>query len=96
MRIGTRRSAASAKTGARRSSFRRKLCARGWSLIPRAPRSRQRDRLLDRLLGEVEADEGDEDALRALAGGERAVVGGAEGGLAVGLVHAERERRLEA
>ena len=33
---------------------------------------------------------------RALGGGERTVVGGPEGGVAVGLVHAEGERPLEA
>ena len=42
IRIGTPRSAASSKTGASRSSLSRNFCARGWSLIPRAPRSRQR------------------------------------------------------
>ena len=42
IRIGTRRSEASANTGASRSSFSMKRWARGWSLIPRAPRSRQR------------------------------------------------------
>src|SRR5204863_373838 len=42
IRIGTRRAAASSNTGASRSSFSVKRCARGWSLIPRAPRSRQR------------------------------------------------------
>ena len=42
MRIGTPRSAASANTGTSRSSLSRNFCARGWSLIPRAPRSRQR------------------------------------------------------
>src|SRR2546428_2799645 len=42
MRIGTRRSAAIAKTGVSRSSSSRNFCARGCSLMPRAPRSRQR------------------------------------------------------
>ena len=95
IRIGTRRSAASAKTGSSRSSSSRKPCARGWSLIPRAPRSRQRVASSIGLLGEVEPDERDEQAVRALGGRERAVVGRAEGGLAVGLVEAERERPLD-
>ena len=43
-----------------RSSPSENFCARGWSLIPRAPRSRQRGRLLDRPLVEVEADERDD------------------------------------
>ena len=42
IRIGTPRSAASSNTGASRSSSSRNFCARGCSLIPPAPRSRQR------------------------------------------------------
>ena len=42
IRIGTFRSAAIAKIGDSLSSFSWKRCARGWSLIPRAPRSRHR------------------------------------------------------
>jgi hypothetical protein len=49
-------------------------------------------RLLPRALGQVEADERHEQALRRGGGLQRAVVGGAEGRLAVGLVHAEGER----
>ena len=55
-------------------------CARGWSLIPRAPRSRQRIRLLDRVLGQVEADERDQPSVRALGERERAVVRRPEAG----------------
>ena len=51
-------------------------------------------RLLDRLGGEVEADEGDDEPRGALCGLQRAVVGRPEGRLAVGLVHAERKRPL--
>ena len=78
MRIGTRRSAASSKIGASRWSFRRKRCARGWSLIPRAPRSRQRVGLLDRILAQVEPDEGDE-AYRSSASRTRATGRSARG-----------------
>ena len=48
-------------------------------------------RLLDRLLAQVEAHERDQPAARALGERERAVVRGAEGGMPVGLVHAEHE-----
>ena len=95
MRIGTRRSAASANTGSRRSSVSRKPCARGWSLMPLAPRSRSA-RLLHRRLGEVEAHEGDEPPAALLRPGARAVVGRGEGRVPVGLVHAERERLRDA
>ncbi len=74
IRIGTRRSAARANTGASRSSFRRNRCARGWSLIPRAPRSRQRSASSIGLLAEVEPDERDQSAFGALRELERAVV----------------------
>ena len=59
--------------------------------MPRAPRSRQRARLVDRRLGEIEPHEGDEPALRPRGVLERAVVRLAEGGMTVGLVHAEHE-----
>ena len=75
---------------ARRSS--RNFCARGWSLIPRAPRSRQRVASSIGLLVEVEPDEGDEAALRAGRERERAVVAGPEARMPVGLVEAEDER----
>src|SRR5215210_6825707 len=42
IKIGTFRPAASSNTGASRSSSSRNFCARGCSLIPRAPASRQR------------------------------------------------------
>src|SRR5215210_8185158 len=47
--------------------------------------------LADRVLGQVEADEGDEPALGTLGVLERAVVRGAEAWMPVGLVHAEHE-----
>ena len=47
--------------------------------------------LLDRLLGQVEPHERDQAPARALGVGERAVVGRAEGRVAVDLVHAEHE-----
>ena len=53
-------------------------------------------RLLDRALAEVEPDERDEPALRALGEGERAVVGRAEGRMPVGLVEAEHEGARDA
>jgi hypothetical protein len=49
-------------------------------------------RLLDRALRQVEADEGHELAAASLRKGERAVVGGAEARVPVGLVEAEHER----
>ena len=53
-------------------------------------------RLGDRVLGEVEAHEGDEPAVRRLLReGERAIVAGAERRVAVGLVQAEHERALD-
>jgi hypothetical protein len=48
-------------------------------------------RLVDRILREIEANEGDEHAARAVGGGERAVVRGSKSRLAVGLVHTESE-----
>ena len=69
----------------------------GVELDPARARVERARRLLDRLLGEVEADEGDEEAARSRSAAfERAVVGGAEGRLAVGLVQAEREGPLHA
>ena len=64
-------------------------------LDPARPQIEAPCRLLDRLLRQVEPDEGDEEALGALGGRERAVVRGPEGGLAVGLVEAEGERALD-
>ena len=49
-------------------------------------------RLLDRRLVEVEPDKRDQPAGRTLGVRERAVVRGAEAGMAIGLVEAERER----
>ena len=48
--------------------------------------------LLERLHREVEPHERDEQALRVCGRVERAVVGGSEGRMAVGLVEAEAER----
>ena len=86
------RSAASSKTGARRSSLESKFCARGWSLMPRAPASRHARRLLDRLLGQVEADERDQAAARARANASVRSLAARKAGCAVGLVEAEHER----
>src|SRR5512133_3736116 len=47
--------------------------------------------LLDRLLGQVEADEGDQLAAGALCVSERAVVRGSEGGVPVRFVETEHE-----
>ena len=49
-------------------------------------------RLLERLLGQVEPDERDEAPVRPLRERERAVVRGAEGRVAVGLIQAEHVR----
>ena len=96
IRIGTRRSQASSKTGASRSSFSRNFCARGCSLIPRAPASRQRRASSIGPFCEVEPDERHEPALGARRVVERAVVRGAEAGMPVGLVEAEHERARDA
>ena len=96
MRIGTFRSAASSKTGGSRASFSAIFCARGCSLIPFAPRSRQRIASSIGILVEVEAHERDEAAVGLLGEGERAVVRRAEGGMPVGLVEAEHERAADA
>ena len=96
MRIGTRRSEASANTGSSRWSFSRKPCARGCSLIPRRSGVERAHRLLHRARGQVEADEGDEEPVGAGRRLQRAVVRGAEGRLAVRLVQAEREGPLDA
>ena len=90
-RIGTRRSAASSKTGASRSSLSRNFWARGWSLIPRAPRSRQRRASSIGSSSSAEPHERDEAALGASCELERAVVPGAEARLPVGLVETEDE-----
>ena len=96
IRTGTRRSAASAKTGSRRGSSGRKRCARGWSLMPRAPRSMQR---VASSTGPRRGRAG-RTAISAPAPsgalGERPVVRRAEGGMPVGLVEAEDERPRDA
>src|SRR5438093_12278228 len=48
-------------------------------------------RLADRILGEVEPDEGDHLPFRSLREGERPVVARAKAGMPVGLVEAEHE-----
>ena len=89
MRIGTRRSAAIANTGARRSSSSSELlCARVQLDAARAAIEAALG-LGDRLLGEVEPDERDHPAVRAGGQVERPVVAGAEPRVAVGLVQAE-------
>ena len=52
-------------------------------------------RLLDRLLGEVETNEGDEETSGARGRGKRAIVRRTEGRVAVGLVEAEAERAMD-
>ena len=96
MRMGTRRSAASSKTGASRSSFRRKRCARGWSLIPRAPASRQRRASSIGSAERSRRTNGMSSPCERSAAASVRSFGGAEGRLPVGLVHAERERPLDA
>ena len=93
MRIGTCRSAASAKTGASRSSSRRNACARGWSLIPRAPASSAR---VASSTGCSEPRERDQHAVRCPRCFEGTVVRSSKGGLAVGLVETEGERARDA
>ena len=92
IRIGTRRSAASSKTGASRSSFSRNFCARGCSLIPRAPASRQRVASSTGPSARSSRTNGTSRPSERCRVGERAVVRGAEARVAVGLVEAEHER----
>ena len=92
MRIGTRRSAESRKIGASRSSFSMKRCARGWSLIPRAPRSSPRRASSSGSSVRSSRTNGISRPVRALRERERAVVRRAERRLPVGLVEAEHER----
>ena len=75
-----------------RSSVASKRCARGCSLIPRAPASRQRVASSIGVSFRSRRTNGIRRPLRALGERERAVVRGAEGGMAVGLVEAEHER----
>ena len=92
MRMGTRRSAASAKTGSSRGSSGKE------ALRPRveldAPRAEieASGRLLDRRLVEVEPHEREELAGRCGGVRERPVVRRREGRVVVGLVEAEHER----
>ena len=60
-------------------------------LDPARARVEAPDGLLDRRLVQVEPDEGDQPAVRALGELERPVVGRGEAGVAVGLVEAEHE-----
>ena len=53
-------------------------------------------RLLERRFVQVEPQEGDQPAVRALGERQRAVVRGAEGGVPVGLVEAEHEGARDA
>ena len=92
MRIGTRRSAASANTGSRRGSSGRKRCARGCSLIPRAPRSRHRTASSMGDSVRSRRTNGHELVGRGRRVRERPVVRGAERRMPVGLVEAEDVR----
>ena len=69
-----------------------KSCARGWSLMPRAPAARQRSPSRQRLFGGVQAAERDEPAVAFRGPREHAVVGQAVGGLALGVVQREHAR----
>ena len=64
----------------------------GMELDPSRPAIEAPRRLLDRLLGEIESREGDENAAGLFRRLERAVVRRPEGRLAIGLVEAERKR----
>ena len=96
IRIGTRRSAASSNTGPSRSSVAVNFCARGWSLIPRAPASRQRrassigDSLRSSRTNGISRpfDRSANASVRSFAARERRV--------AVGLVEAEHEGARDA
>ena len=92
MSIGTRRSAARPNTGSSRGSSGRKRCARGWSLMPRAPRSRQRRASSIGVSSRSRRTNGTSSPGAAARVRERAVVRRGERGVAVGLVEAERER----
>ena len=96
MRIGTRRSAASAKTGTSRSSFEQELLRARMELDPAGAEVEAATRLLDRPLVEVEPHERDEPAVRARRELERPVVPGAEARVPVGLVEAEHVRARDA
>ena len=97
MSIGTRRSAASAKTGASRSSSRRKRLRARVELDPAGSRIESACRLLDRAARRGrDGRTGRARRPRAPRRLERAVVRGPEGRLAVGLVEAERERARDA
>ena len=95
MRIGTRRSAASAKTALEALVVQVERLRPGMELDAAGAEVEAARRLGDRLGGQVEADERDEDAVARLGGRERPVVRGPEGGLAIGLVQAEGEGALD-
>ena len=92
IRIGTRRSAASRKTGCEPLVVQEELLGPRVQLDPARAAVEAALGLRDRVLREVEPDERDQDPARALGCLERPVVRGPERGMAVGLVQAEGER----
>ena len=96
IRIGTRRSAASRNTGSRPRSPKSNFCARGCSLMPLAPLSRQRSASGIGSGGQVEPAEGNERAVRRRRPLQHAVVGHPVGREAVGVVQREREAAIDA
>ena len=91
IRIGTRRSAASSKTGREPLVVEQELLRARMELDAAGAQVEAAPRLLDRPLVEREPDERDHPAVRALRERERAVVAGGEAGMPVGLVQAEHE-----
>ena len=68
-----------------------KLLGAGMQLDPARAAVEAAFRLADRVLRQVEPDEGDQPSLGAFREGQRAVVAGAEARMAIGLVEAEHE-----
>ena len=96
IRIGTLPLRASCEDGPEPLVGRRELLGARVQLDPAGAEVEAARRLLDRRLVQVEADERDQPALRALGERERPVVGGAEARMPVGLVEAEHERARDA
>ena len=86
IRTGTRRSFASETSSSTAGSSMVNCSARGCSLIPRAPASRQRLASARAIVVRIDPAEGDQAAGGARGGGQRLVVGRR---VAAGLVHRE-------
>ncbi len=86
---GSRRSSASANTGARFGWSSANCSARGWSLMPRAPRSSARSASASGVAVRVEPAEGEQAAVRGRGLLDHHVV---RRRVSVGLVHREDER----